>query len=119
MRAPWPVVLLMLAACQPEPTIERPSAAGNIDRGRQAIRSFQCGACHVVPGVREARGRTGPTLEKFARRIYIAGAAPNEPEVLARFLRDPPALSPHTSMPEMGIDERTSRDMAAYLLSLE
>jgi cytochrome c2 len=119
MRAPWPLALLLLAACEPEPPVDRAMAPGNIDRGREAIRRFECGACHVIPGVRSARGRTGPTLAEFGRRVYIAGAAPNDPDTLARFLRDPPALSPHTSMPAMGIDEHTARDMAAYLLSLE
>jgi cytochrome c2 len=114
-RLNWLMALALLSACQPEPAPVRSVAGGDVERGREAIRRFECGACHVIPGVREARGRAGPSLEDFGRRIYLAGNWPNEPATLVRFLRDPPALSPHTLMPAVGIDEATARDMAAYL----
>jgi cytochrome c2 len=115
MRLNWLMALALLSACKPEPAPERSVAEGDAERGREAIRRFECGACHVIPGVREARGRAGPSLEDFERRAYLAGHWPNEPAALIRFLQDPPALSPHTLMPAVGIDEATARDMAAYL----
>jgi cytochrome c len=119
MRVAGLVPLLLLGACQPEPALERAAVGGDTDRGREAIRRFECGACHSIPGVREARGRAGPPLEGFGRRVYIAGNWPNDPVMLVRFLMDPPALSPHTLMPASGLDEATARDMAAYLQSLK
>jgi cytochrome c2 len=118
-RAMLLMVLGALVSCEPEPAPVRFMGNGDADSGREAIRRFECGACHVIPGVRGARGRAGPSLEDFAQRVYLAGNWPNEPGMLVRFLRDPPAFSPHTLMPAVGMDEATARDMAAYLYSLE
>jgi mono/diheme cytochrome c family protein len=106
-----------LVAGPGEPSITLPDA--DPERGRQHIASLQCGACHEVPGVRAARGSVGPTLEKFARRAYLAGKWPNEPAHLVRWLRDPPAMSPLTAMPAVVPDDAAARDIAAYLYTLE
>jgi cytochrome c2 len=114
-------VLLMAVlgpACARDPAPDRMPLPGNAGRGLGLVRQLDCGACHVIPGIREARGRTGPSLEGFARRIYIAGRLPNQPESLVRFLRDPPAHAPHTLMPAQGLDEAGAQDVAAYLYSL-
>jgi cytochrome c len=95
------------------------ATAGNPERGRAEIARAECGACHVIPGIRGARGRVGPPLGEFRRRIYIAGRLPNTPEALALWIKDPPAIKPGTAMPAVGVDARTARDMAAYLLQLE
>jgi cytochrome c2 len=119
MRHPAIFVAIFLAGCAPDPAPDRPPLPGNAGRGLLAIRQLDCGACHVIPGIREARGRAGPSLQGFARRAYFAGAWPNKPDHLTRFLRDPPALAPHTLMPRQGIDENLARDIAAYLYGLE
>lgn len=80
--------------------------------------TYQCGSCHVVPGVPAADGRIGPTLAGFGSRSYIAGEAPNGPATLPRFLQSPPAVVPNTTMPALGVSAADARDMAAYLLSL-
>jgi cytochrome c len=92
-----------------------PDAGGNPARGRMLLREHDCGVCHVIPGVRAAHGRVGPSLTGFGRRVYIAGAWPNQPDVLVRFVRDAPSLAPHTLMPRFDISERDARDIAAYL----
>jgi ABC-type amino acid transport substrate-binding protein len=38
------------------------------------MRYYGCGDCHTIPGVTGARGRVGPTLEKFGERAIIAGS---------------------------------------------
>jgi cytochrome c1 len=58
-------------------------------------------------------------LEEFARRVYVAGRFPNTPEVLARWIQDPPAMKPGTAMPALGVTEAQARDIAAYLHGLE
>jgi cytochrome c2 len=60
----------------------------------------------------------GPTLEAYAHRAYIAGELPNEPDVLVRWIQDPPALVPGTTMPDRGVPAPLARDMAAFLMSL-
>jgi mono/diheme cytochrome c family protein len=85
------------------------------DRGRQAILSAGCGACHSIPGIRWPRGKSASALEGMAQRALIAGRVPNEPELLAAFVRDAPSLVPETTMPAMPVSEQQSRDIAAYL----
>ena len=93
--------------------------AGDKDNGRLLLRQFGCGGCHEIPGVADAAGKTGPSLKHFAKRIYIAGIAPNEVENLVRFIRDPKSLDPRTKMPDLGVGEAHARDMAAYLGSVK
>jgi cytochrome c2 len=119
MRAAFAMLCLLLAACESDPLPDRRPVQGNAGRGLMAVRQFDCGACHVIPGLREARGHAGPSLEGFARRIYVAGQLPNQPETLVSFLRDPPAQVPQTLMPAQGIDEATAHDIAAFLYSLQ
>ena len=97
----------------------RPSIDGNPLRGRQEIARLQCGACHAIPGIRAARGAVGPSLEGFARRPYLAGRWPNQPDYLVDWLRDPPAMAPHTAMPAVVNDAQSARDIAAYLYTLD
>jgi cytochrome c len=60
----------------------------------------------------------GPPLTMFARRAYIAGQLPNEPDNLIRWIRDPQAVEPGTAMPSLGVEPAVARDMAAYLYTL-
>lgn len=109
--------LLPLIGCVP---LEPPPrfAAGDADRGRLLLEQYDCGSCHVIPDVRRARGTTGPTLEHFSRRIYLAGELPNQPEMLQQWIRHPRSLVPDTPMPDQAVPEPHARDMAAYLLGL-
>jgi cytochrome c2 len=107
----------LTAACSDTPDVR--IAGGDAERGRAAFQRLQCGACHQAPGVRAARGRVGPPLAGFARRVYLAGKWPNEPAYLLRWLRDPPSLAPRTAMPALVPDETTARDLAAWLYTLE
>jgi cytochrome c2 len=92
---------------------------GDAALGRVALRQFGCGTCHVIPGVTFARGFTGPSLDRYARRVYVAGKWPNNPDVLIRFIVDPPAMAPRTAMPAVGVSVAEARDIAAYLYSLD
>jgi cytochrome c1 len=72
----------------------------------------------VIPGV-WPEGALGPPLAGFAERTIIAGRLPNRPDLLARFIRDAPSVAPGTAMPAMPISEEESRDVAAFLYTLE
>jgi cytochrome c2 len=93
-------------------------AAGDAERGRRLLAQYQCGSCHVIPGVAGASGRSAPALEAFGKRSYIAGQAPNQGDALVRWIIAPTSLVPAATMPAMGAGPADARDMAAYLLRL-
>ena len=100
--APWPAV----------DVFDAPPAAGRV-----LLMQYQCGGCHHIGGVDGARGRSGPPLLRVGARSYLAGRVPNAPERLARWIVDPAALVPDTTMPAMGVRPAEARAMAAYLWS--
>ena len=88
---------------------------GDAERGARLIQEHGCGACHVIPGIAGARGSVGPSLATLWRQAYVAGILPNDPGGLVRWIVDPPAHSPETAMPDLGVTEAEARDIAAYL----
>ena len=95
-----------------------PHGSGDARAGRAAIERYQCGACHVIPGVADARGTVGPPLVRYGKRVYLAGKFPQDPQLLARWIRDAPSMDPRTAMPATGVTEDEARDIAAYLSRL-
>ena len=91
---------------------------GSPQHGRDVIPYYGCSTCHTIPGIRPARGLVGPPLEGVADRMYIAGALPNNPDNLIRWIRGPRDINPKTDMPNMSVTESDARDIAAYLLTL-
>lgn len=110
------ILLLTLWACSSATPSDIRKASK--ESGRLLIEQYGCGTCHTVPGVRTATGKLAPPLDRFARHVYIAGALPNEPDVLTRWIQHPQELVPATTMPDLGVSEQHARDMAAYLYSL-
>jgi cytochrome c2 len=92
------------------------SQPGDPRVGRQLVVDYGCGACHVIPGVREATGRVGPKLEDLRNQIYIAGRLANTPENLAAWIENPQAFDPLNAMPNLGVTAEESQHMAAYLM---
>ena len=85
---------------------------GDIEQGLRLVTQYQCGACHVIPGVQGAAGDEGPALDYIGRLSYIAGGIPNSPGNMVRWLRVPHAVKPGTEMPPMGLTEQEARHMA-------
>ncbi len=83
--------------------------------GKAVIERAGCGSCHVIPGVRWPQGKVGPNLDGLAERGLIAGKLPNEPDVLAAYIRNAPALVPGSGMPAMPVSEAEARHIVAYL----
>ena len=111
--------LMLLAACKPPPEERRVMAAGDAEAGRAIVERVGCAGCHSFPGVAWPRGKLGPALAGFGTQGMIAGRLPNRPDLLAAFVRDAPALVPGSTMPAMPLSERESRDVAAYLYTLD
>jgi cytochrome c1 len=121
MRARHLLPMLLLLGCgedAAEPPAHLRVAGGDPGRGQAAMVELGCGACHRIPGVRNARAMVGPPLDDYAQRGYVAGLLPNRPANLIAWLRDPPAISPGTAMPNLELSEAQARDMAAYLYTL-
>lgn len=123
MRPPWlplPILVAGVLGCSSaaEDAARAEALAtiqGDPERGKVALASYGCGSCHVIPGVRQARGKVGPPLTDFAQRTYIAGAVFNTPTDLAAWIRRPDSVEPGTVMPTLGVGEQEARDIAAYL----
>ena len=92
---------------------------GDPDRGKEQIVAYGCGSCHVIPGVRGARGLVGPPLTQFAHRAYIAGEVPNNEDFLVQWISVPQSIEPGTVMPNLGVSNAQARDIAAYLYTLK
>lgn len=88
---------------------------GNAREGQVEIRKYGCNACHEISGVPGARGLIGPPLTNIRQRYYIAGSIANTPNNLMSWIQHPHQIEPHTLMPDMGVTEHDSRDIAAYL----
>lgn len=108
----------LLGACA-DTSGGRPQIAvvgGDPHRGQDAMVRYGCTSCHAVPGIPSvANDRIAPNLEGFDDRYYIAGQIPNRPEELIRWLQNPPAVTPGTVMPNLGVTEQDAKDLAAYL----
>ncbi|MCU1300480.1 MAG: hypothetical protein JWQ87_764 [Candidatus Sulfotelmatobacter sp.] len=117
------VVIMLLAGCDRLTHTEVRRAAtltggGNARIGRTDIRKYGCNTCHEISGVPGARGLIGPPLDGIGQRYYIAGELSNTPDNLMRWIQHPRQVEAHTAMPEMGVTEQDSRDIAAYLCTL-
>jgi mono/diheme cytochrome c family protein len=94
------------------------SSPANAERGRVALTQYACNACHLVPDVTGSDVHVGPPLAGIANRSLLAGAVPNTPEQLVRWIRNPQSIDPLTTMPDMNVGARDARDIAAYLATL-
>jgi cytochrome c2 len=49
---------------------------GDLQKGRAVLAQYGCAACHAIPGVAGAEGKTGPSLKHFSKRdLYRWGDA--------------------------------------------
>lgn len=90
-----------------------------VAQGRRLLAQYQCGSCHAIPGVGDARGLNASSLDGFGRRSYIAGRIANGPQALAAWIAAPHAQVAQTTMPSMGASAADAQAMAAYLLTLD
>ena len=121
MRALLLVLLgqVMLVACSKQNDWAREITNGDPDRGRAALTSYGCIACHTIPGVQGATALTAPPLIGISQRSYIAGMLENTPDNLRRWIEHPRHVNPHTAMPEQGVTNQDASDIAAYLYTTQ
>lgn len=106
------------AGCEPPPEAQTDTPLASAARGKLVIERVGCASCHTIEGIDWPEGKTAPALQGLDRRALIAGQLPNQPDVLAAFVRDAPAMVPGTAMPAMPLSEQESLDVAAYLYEM-
>jgi cytochrome c len=114
------LMLFAIAACDSKNQTfsVRQVPGGHATNGRNYMEAAGCGSCHMIPGVVNARGMVGPSLEHFAQRSFIAGEVPNTTDNLVKWIVNPPSIEPKTAMPVLGVTPTEARDIAAYLYQL-
>lgn len=100
------------------PREHRTAAGGRAEEAPAAMQVYGCPSCHTIPGVEGANALVGPPLTGFARRRYIGGRVPNEPEHLVSWILNPQAIKPGTAMPNLGVSGQDALHIAAYLYTL-
>jgi cytochrome c len=124
MKHVFLLLLVTVIACNrreaAKPAAAAPPPVGNAARGPQLAAQYGCNVCHVIPGVNGPQGSLGPSLQGVASRPAISmGTVQNTPANLVRFIQDPAALNPQSSMPPMAIPEEEAKELVAYLLTLK
>jgi cytochrome c oxidase subunit 2 len=96
-----------------------PATASDIaSQGQQVFETTACINCHTVKGT-VANGRFGPDLTHLMSRDTIAaGAAPNTPENLRLWIRNPEGIKPGSLMPAMQLSDPDLDALTAYLETL-
>ena len=93
--------------------------AADAAEGRKAFLVNSCVNCHTVRGT-SAEGKFGPDLTHLMNRETLAaGAAPNTPENLRLWVRDPQRIKLGCLMPNMQMTDREVDQIVAYLQTLK
>jgi len=87
--------------------------------GADQIVRYGCGACHSIPGIKQANGLVAPPLTQFGKRGTIAGRFANTPDNLINWVHDPQGMLPGNDMPNLGVTPNEARNIAAYLENLQ
>ena len=90
-----------------------------VQAGRQVFFANSCVNCHTIIGT-TSKGRFGPDLTHLMSRDTLgSGAAPNTPEKLRAWVRDPQTIKNGTLMPNMQLSDKDLDQLVAYLLTLK
>jgi cytochrome c oxidase subunit II len=94
------------------------AAPASVAAGKRVFQRHGCVNCHAIAGT-IGNGRYGPDLTHLMSRATIAaGAAPNTPQTLRAWIRDPNSIKPGAHMPAMQLAERDVSELVDYLLTL-
>ncbi|MBI2941326.1 MAG: c-type cytochrome [Chloroflexi bacterium] len=109
----WSAAAAVAKEYEVKPAAAAP-AAGEPE-GLAAMRSNACLACHALNG-QGATGGPGPDLTGLASRPKIAGVLDTNRENLIRWLTNPLAVKPGTTMPPLPLSDTVREKIADYLL---
>ncbi|MCC7369708.1 MAG: c-type cytochrome [Chloroflexi bacterium] len=112
-------------AAKPAAAASKPGGgggAGDTDAGKTLFTAKGCIACHVAPGVPGAVGTIGPSLAGIgdaAKRPKLASGEDNTAPNIRGWIKDPQAKKPGTMMPALGLSDKESDDLTAFLITLK
>ncbi|HKQ12816.1 MAG TPA: cytochrome c oxidase subunit II [Steroidobacteraceae bacterium] len=96
-----------------------PASEARAARGQQVFFNTACNLCHAIAGT-DAAATVGPDLSHVAsRRMLAAGALPNDPEHLRRWLQNPQREKPGNHMPIVSLGRDDLDALIAYLGTLQ
>jgi len=91
----------------------------NATEGRKTFFANSCVNCHTIRGT-SAQGKFGPDLTHLmSRETLAAGAAPNTPDNLRLWVRDPQRIKLGCLMPNMQMTDQEVDQLVAYLQTLK
>ena len=91
---------------------------GNPELGRTKLARHSCVSCHVIPGLPNTGASLAPPLGSWSGRRKFLESVPNTPANLETWIENPSHMKPGTNMPDMNVSPEDSRDMAAYVYSI-
>jgi len=91
----------------------------NAQKGLALFQQTSCVNCHAIKGTL-ASATIGPDLTHFAGRKQLgAGIAPNTPQNLRRWLRDPQQVKVGVKMPDFKFTDEQLTELADYIETLK
>jgi cytochrome c len=121
--------LLLAAAAMAVPAVCAAASGPDVDNGKRAFGAM-CSVCHAVTetggpaegpkllGVVGRKAGSEPGFPMYTPALKASGITWSA-ETLDRFLVDPAAMAPGTSMPLLIRDAKTRADVVAYLATLK
>ncbi|MGK0171633.1 MAG: cytochrome c2 [Gammaproteobacteria bacterium] len=95
------------------------SASAKILDPNAVMRARGCTACHIIPGIAEARGTMGPTLKGLGKRKrLVARTLSNTDKNMRRWLKNPKAVKSDTMMPNVGLSDEEIEVLVAHFHTL-
>ena len=99
----------------PQPLSVSESQGSSQPLGARLFDQKGCSGCHLVNG--KGTAGPGPDLSHIATQPY--GGLPNTPEFLAKWLANPQAQKPTTTMPRLRLSESEIQALVDYLAGLK
>jgi cytochrome c2 len=91
--------------------------SGDPVAGQAAIAKYGCTNCHQIPGFKKPASPNGPPLAGIRNAATIGGGVlPFSEDNLIKWIENPQAVAPGTSMPNLNVTPDDARNIAAYLL---
>jgi cytochrome c oxidase subunit 2 len=96
-----------------------PPSSALAAKGAEVFREKNCVNCHSIAGFM-TKGVVAPDLTHLGSRATLAaGALPNTPENLARWITNPQSVKKGALMPDIGLTTEQIKYLTAYLEGLK
>ncbi len=94
--------------------VQAAPATATAQQGQEIFKK-SCLGCHAVAG---EGGKLGPNLTNYADRMRVAGILENNPENLAKWLKDPQQVKPGNNMPNLNLSDDQVNALVEYMSTL-